>query len=284
MPLPEHRLAFESFGLCAEIVSDDLLLLERLAAALPPGWVAADEAPAAARFGLMRDGSMIIAGERAARAADAGAGVDALESAIRLHIALHAPAFVFIHAGVVGIGGRAIVIPGASMSGKSTLVAELVRAGAVYYSDEYAPVSADGLVHPYPRELTLRYDPGSGRAGVKLPVPRDQLGRAPIPGGLVLITSHKFGTPWQPVACQPGEGALALLEHTIPARTRSAQALSTIRRLVQHARVISGTRGDARQVAEALLSTDLTLLVGCPHEFRPEADRPQRGRADRGAR
>ena len=34
--------------------------------------------------------------------------------------------------------GRAIVIPGRTFSGKSTLVAELVRAGATYYSDEYA--------------------------------------------------------------------------------------------------------------------------------------------------
>ena len=40
---------------------------------------------------------------------------------------------LFVHAGVVGWRGLAIVIPGRSHTGKSTLVAELVWRGAVYY-------------------------------------------------------------------------------------------------------------------------------------------------------
>ena len=46
-------------------------------------------------------------------------------------------------------------LPGHSFSGKSTLVAALVRAGAVYYSDEFAVLDPDGFVHPYAKALSL---------------------------------------------------------------------------------------------------------------------------------
>ena len=59
------------------------------------------------------------------------------------------------HAGVVGWRGRAIVIPGRSHAGKSTLVAELVRRGAVYYCDEFAVLHETGRVHPYRRTPVL---------------------------------------------------------------------------------------------------------------------------------
>ncbi len=61
-----------------------------------------------------------------------------------------------IHAGAVLIGDKALVLPGASHSGKSSLVAELLRRGAVCLSDEYALIDAEGLVHAYPRALLLR--------------------------------------------------------------------------------------------------------------------------------
>ena len=67
---------------------------------------------------------------------------------------------VFVHAGVVGWKGHAIVIPGRSRSGKTTLVAELVKAGAEYYSDEFAVLDAEGRVHPFPEAAV---GPGPGR-------------------------------------------------------------------------------------------------------------------------
>jgi len=79
-----------------------------------------------------------------------------LEAQVRAHIALHAPDRIFVHAGVVAHRGRASCCRGLSFAGKTTLVAALVRAGATYYSDEFAPLDADGLVHPYARPLSLR--------------------------------------------------------------------------------------------------------------------------------
>src|SRR5207244_3989987 len=64
--------------------------------------------------------------------------LDAFESHLQLTVAEHARRRVFVHAGVVGWKDRAILIPGLSHSGKTTLVERLIRAGATYYSDEYA--------------------------------------------------------------------------------------------------------------------------------------------------
>ena len=49
--------------------------------------------------------------------------------------------------------GHGIMLPGYSFAGKTTLVAEFVRAGALYYSDEYAVLDRDRFAHPYPRPL-----------------------------------------------------------------------------------------------------------------------------------
>src|SRR4051794_17421483 len=44
-----------------------------------------------------------------------------LLSHLELWVAEHAERYVFVHAGCVAVGGRAIVLPGRSMSGKSSL-------------------------------------------------------------------------------------------------------------------------------------------------------------------
>ncbi len=63
----------------------------------------------------------------------------------------------FVHAGVVARGGRAIVLPGLSRAGKSTLVLALLHRGAQLLSDEllvYDP-SARALL-PFPRAVKVR--------------------------------------------------------------------------------------------------------------------------------
>ena len=48
---------------------------------------------------------------------------------------------------MVAHGDRAILLPGGALTGKRTLVAELVRAGCTRYSDDYAVLDAEGLVN-----------------------------------------------------------------------------------------------------------------------------------------
>lgn len=64
----------------------------------------------------------------------------------------------FVHAGVVGWNGKALVIPGRRFTGKTTLVAEFLRVGATYCSDEFAVFDWNGYVHPFSRPLGVRLD------------------------------------------------------------------------------------------------------------------------------
>jgi hypothetical protein len=75
---------------------------------------------------------------------------------IQYHASQNVRAFVALHAGAVGSSGGGLVLPGPMESGKSTLVAGLLRAGWRYLSDEVAaldPIS--GRVYPFPKFLYL---------------------------------------------------------------------------------------------------------------------------------
>jgi hypothetical protein len=64
--------------------------------------------------------------------------------------------FVLVHAGAVVWKGRAALFPAPMESGKTTLVAGLVRSGAGYLSDEAAALDPHTLdVHPFPKSLTV---------------------------------------------------------------------------------------------------------------------------------
>src|SRR5436190_6271921 len=119
--------------------------------------------------------------------------LEQFESHLQLTVAEYAPRRVFVHAGVVGWNGKAILIPGPSFSGKSTLVAELLRAGATYYSDEYAVIDASGRVHPYARDLRIRAAE-SGRVERLRPEQLSAgIGSQPLRVGLVVSTNFKAG-------------------------------------------------------------------------------------------
>ncbi|HYL99993.1 MAG TPA: hypothetical protein VEZ90_13655, partial [Blastocatellia bacterium] len=179
--------------------------------------------------------------------------LDLFESDLQLHIAEAARGRVFVHSGVVAWNGKAILVPGRSFSGKTTLVAELVRAGATYYSDEYAVLDGQGRVYPYPKPLAIR------RSGsqIQTKVPVESLGgssgNGPIPVGLVAVCSYREGARWRPRSLSAGQGALALLANTVPARRKPERALAAIQRIVAAAPVMKGTRGDAASAASSIL-------------------------------
>src|ERR1051326_6942658 len=132
--------------------------LEYVWPCLPPGWKASESPVVDRLYSLIVGGTdqrpdgrrynrLYVGAARIARTMDLHELYQILESDLQLHVAEMARRCLFVHAGVVGWGGRALVIPGRSFSGKSTLVAALVRAGATYYSDEYAVFDAQGRVH-----------------------------------------------------------------------------------------------------------------------------------------
>jgi hypothetical protein len=144
-------------------------------------------------------------------------------------------------------------MPGPSFSGKTTLVAEFVRAGAVYYSDDYAVLDDDGLVHPYAKPLSLR---GDDFQQVDRPVASlgGSEGDRSLPVGTILICEYRPGAEWQPSELSAGEGVLAMLSNAVAARSRSAEALRSITRAVSGAVVLRGDRDEASLVVSQLLS------------------------------
>jgi hypothetical protein len=182
----------------------------------------------------------------------------AFESHLQLTIAENSKRYVFVHAGVVAWNNYAIVIPGRSHSGKTTLVSELIRAGAPYYSDEYAVIDHRGRVHAYPRLLGLR----EPNAAISKRIRAEDLGAAvgvkPLRIGLVLSTKFARDVHWRPRDLSRGQGILELLANTVSARTEPKMALSVLRRSLEQARVLKGRRGEASEFANTLLkSSDL---------------------------
>jgi hypothetical protein len=84
------------------------------------------------RYTLRTGADLIVIDE------DLAAVLRAFTTHAEFFIARSAPAHLFVHSGVVGWKGRAVLIPGRSFSGKTTLVRAFLEAGATYYSDEYA--------------------------------------------------------------------------------------------------------------------------------------------------
>jgi hypothetical protein len=190
---------------------------------------------------------------RLIRSVDIDEVFDRLESDLRLFVAELAHDRVFVHAGVVAWEGKAIVIPGRSFSGKSTLVAELLRAGAIYYSDEYAVFDKRGRVHPFAKDLEMRDSNDWKQTKRAAESFGGRIGTKPIPVGKILITRYKEGSKWRPRHLSAGKAVLALLANTVSARRQPERALNTLHRVVAEAETLHGTRGEARELIRSLL-------------------------------
>jgi hypothetical protein len=180
---------------------------------------------------------------------------EAAESVVReleLWVAEHAVDLVFVHAGVVAVDGRALLLPGRSLSGKTTLTAALLRAGASYGSDEYAVLSADGLVQPYPRPLAIRGPQRRDR------VPAAELGAAtftgPLPIAGVAVLRYQEAASWQVAPISPGVTVLRLLDNTVCAQSRPREALDALVAATATSWAIEGARGDAEVAVPRLLA------------------------------
>ncbi len=179
--------------------------------------------------------------------------LNVFEMRAKLCVAELARRRVFVHAGVVGWQGRAIIIPGRSMSGKTSLVVELVRAGATYYSDEYAALDTRGRVHAYPQPLEIR-EPGGTLQRKRQPEEiGGVVGTKPLPVGLVIVSNYKTGARWRPEKLSPGQAVLELLAHTVPARRKPEVVMPTLQRAVSKSIILKGVRGEAGEAAEFIL-------------------------------
>jgi hypothetical protein len=165
MPVPgevvPHHMTIESYGVEVHIRASSAELLARLEPLLPPEHRRVAENLDAQWISVIEEeGGNYTVYQGANRACDKSTDLLALvvfHDQLESYVAVNARDVIFVHAGVVARDDRAILFPGSSFSGKSTLVEAMVGQGAVYYSDEFALIDAEGLVHPYARELQLRH-------------------------------------------------------------------------------------------------------------------------------
>jgi hypothetical protein len=179
----------------------------------------------------------------------------ALAADARHFVALHAQGRVFIHAGVVASGERAILIPGRTLTGKTTLVAALLRAGATYYSDEYAVLDEAGWVHPFAKALSVRTTPDRLQTLVDVAALKVPCGTVPLRVAAVLSTRYVAGAAWQPEPLSAGHAVLCLLDNAVAARSRFAEVCHVIAAAVDgRVRAWRGVRGEADQIAGWILA------------------------------
>lgn len=256
--------SLEAYGLRFGVRTNATGLLDGLEALLPPGWRPCPSPLVDQMFsvwvdprsdGPSRPSRVYVGRRRRVRTPDVRQALAVLESEIRQSVAASAVRRTFVHAGVVGWCGRAILIPGRSRSGKTTLVAELVRAGAQYLSDEFAVLDARGRVHPFAKPLSIR---GPGGCDLHVRARRaEELGGTcatrPLPVGLVVLAEHRPGASWRPERLSPGRAVLEMLAHTVPARLRPEASLLSLEKAIARATVWKGERGEARELVPLLL-------------------------------
>jgi hypothetical protein len=192
--------------------------------------------------------------QRLARSLDIEEIRRAFERDLGVSVGEHADKRVFVHAGVVGFKKGAIVVPGKSFTGKTTLIQALVAQGGVYYSDEYAVLDSRGRVSPWAEPLSIRMDgarkPAESHSAASLGL---AVGKGALPVRLVVLTSFQEGKRFRPRKVTPAGGTLGMLEHTLPARRHPRTSLQYLASAVKDARVIQGTRGEAGEAARAIV-------------------------------
>ncbi|MGB2900285.1 MAG: hypothetical protein WBB89_13530 [Candidatus Acidiferrum sp.] len=258
-------LVLSAFGVRTGVRVNVAGVLPRVLPLLPPGWKKSPRvivqrlyslmvAQGCERAGMCRLHVLYADSMRVARGAALDQVLAALETDLHRYTAEATSDMTFLHAGVVGWQGRAIVLPGRSFSGKTTLVREMLRLGATYYSDEFAVVDNSGLVHPFARPLGIREDTSYSQTKYTAEGLGAASGVKPLPMGMAVICKYEAGARWQPAPLSQGQGALELLANGVAVRSQPRETLRRLHQLAKQAVFIKGTRGEARQAAASILN------------------------------
>jgi len=185
----------------------------------------------------------------ASNARDAAlASVKALDDAVVKNL----KTFRAIHAGAVNLNGRALLIPGSTHAGKSSLVAQLLRKGAKLLSDEYALVDNRGCIHSYPRPMLLR--DGNPRQSLVLPEELNaSFAEKPAKAAWILALNYDPRAGWHIERISQGEAVILLLSNTPHEMEQSPEMISDLSRIAADAACYSGTRGDSIESTEKIL-------------------------------
>jgi hypothetical protein len=265
----------ESYGVKIGIRATGKGVLDQVVPYLPPDWrpIAPPRRLAALyswvvggkpRPGVKTFDVMYMGAKRISRTLDRQALLRDLQFELWPTIALLSPRFVFIHAGVVSWRGSAILIPGRTRTGKSTLVEAMVRAGAEYLSDEFALLDRNGRVHPFAKPISIRT---SGTDTNEL-LPVESIGgsvaEGPLRVGAIVVTRHRDNAKSNFRIVSSGQGMMSLLFNAVAARMSPTRVMRATREASARAVVLRGPRGEAKEAAARAFA----ILDGRPIEHR----------------
>ncbi len=150
-----YRLLSTTFAIetGSEPISNDIrAALVHLECQDPGADVVLEIRPSALHRWVVLDGDDTVA-----ECADVSGIVPAVKQSVRQIAVDRHPFLVSVHAGVVSFGSGCVLLPAAAGSGKTTLTAALIHAGATYFSDEIALLDEATLaVNPVPLSLTVK--------------------------------------------------------------------------------------------------------------------------------
>ncbi|MHB1414175.1 MAG: hypothetical protein ACYC1C_02890 [Chloroflexota bacterium] len=198
-----------------------------------------------------------------------------IDSAAARGLARH----LLIHAGAVAAGERAILFPGASGQGKSTLVAALCLAGFAYMSDELSVINMESLLLlPFLKAiglkdggwkvLTAAFDtpspalkatPSDGVTVRYLPGPNPR--STPTPIRFVLMLDRQPGRSASFVPAPRAQALVELAKHSLNLPRHGRKGVEALARVVEGADCYTLTYGDLREAV-----TTVKNLVGLPEE------------------
>ena len=268
-PANEQVIAFETFGVSIAVTADPSAV-SALHGLAPLPSQSCDPATVRHRMSIretdeghfnvryeLRDGEVPAERDHSAWLigdADLDLAIGSLDAHVQSCIGLYAPDHAFVNAGVVAHGDRAILLPGGALTGKRTLVAELVRAGCTRYSDDYAVLDGEGLVHSYLRPAL----PGSlqlGQTNGHSPDPAGQPPLKPLTIGAIVLTTYWPGAEWNPRRLSRGEAVLALVSNAEPGSERPEDTFRAITGALKSDPVaFEGKRGEAEALVPLLLA------------------------------
>lgn len=248
-----HEFVLRSRGFSAGIRTDDAGMRRVLADRIP-GAELLDSGVPDRLYSVRSSGSgyLVRAGEHTlARSLSSREALDRVAREIELAAAGSAPGEIFIHAGAVGWRGGAIILPGRSFTGKTSLVVELLRRGATYYSDEYAVFDSLGRVRPYARPLRIRCG-----SRFRTCTARDfgaAVGSEPLGVSLIVFTKYIPQAAWRARPVTPGNALLRLMANAVPVRKRPSETMLSLGPAVLRSRSFCTLRGDGELAAGEIL-------------------------------
>ncbi len=271
-----NEYSLECYGVHLQLRLDASLPAERLAEVLPPVGRPVPWKPEQSFFALRQvepgDYEVTVARFRLATGLTLDRALDTLDAQVRMALALEAEEYVFVHAGAVALDGFGLILPGRTFAGKSTLVRALIEHGATYYSDEFAVLDANGLLHPYPRPLSIRRAASAAGAEAVDPARLSAaIGRDPVPVGVIASLEYHAQGGLHIQAARSTAGITAILENCAAARSATQRVLNVARQAAAAATTLRGRRGEADEAARALLELALPLGTRVAHTVRPRS-------------